>query len=660
MASLVTALGVVLALALSVFYHGPQIPLLAAAQALIVIWVAASIIRRYQPGLDLPRSPLTVTLTLFWAWLAITLLWTPVPATSTLNFWWVGSFVLVFWAYTLAPDPDRFWRWVTRFALVGAAALCVYALVQVTVWAQPPRATFVNIHSFAALMVLVSLPTAAYFLIALNRTGDRGSAWTLGAALSLLWFTIAATQGRGTTLSLLLGFAVLIVFTWRCVPRRHVLTITALYVIAYGAANFILQGALTDRFATLSDPAGAALPRLLIWRGSWEMVKDNPWFGIGLGNYYLAWPQYRDPADTTLGFFAHNDYLQIWIEAGLPGLLLLLAVLASALYLMYRVLRDDRAAPAPRIEIVGLISGLLAVAAHSFLDFNLYILAISLTAGLVLGRWHQCVTRVVPVPSARLSLRRYLRPRAHHTVIVLLALSPLTYFAALAAAELFYQRGLTLAARAQLLESDRHLRWAENLIPSSDRFYLAHADLLRHVLRQAPKDQHDTRVALFEEIAELLNQAQTANPYRALTHDLRGRLYENAADIVGADWRLQAEGEYRQALALNPRMLQTRLHYAELLLSVGDASAARALLEDGARHWYYPEPALVAYYDSLAQLLRQAGEIAKADSFAARAAETRAAMQQLAPARPIVREAEIHPSTASAVPAGPFIAPKVR
>lgn len=649
MASLVTALGAALALALSVFYHGPQIPLLAAAQALIIIWVAASVIRRYQPGLDLPRTPLTVTLTLFWAWLAITLLWTPVPATSTLNFWWVGSFILVFWAYTLAPDPDRFWHWVTRFALVGAVALCAYALVQVTVWAQPPRATFVNIHSFAALLVLMSLPAAAYFLIALNRTGDRGPVWMLGAALFLLWFTIAATQGRGTTLSLLLGFAVLIAFTWRHVPRRHVLSIIALYAIAYGAANWILQGALTDRFATLSDPAGAALPRMLIWRGSWEMVKDNPWFGIGLGNYYLAWPRYRDPADTTLGFFAHNDYLQIWIEAGLPGLLLLLAVFVSVLYLTWRVLRDACAAPARRIEIVGLMSGLLAVAAHSFLDFNLYILAISLTAGLVLGRWHQCVTCVVPVPTVRLSLRRYLRPRAHHIVVVLLALSPLTYFAALAAAELFYQRALTLAAEAQPLESDRRLAWAENLIPSGDRFYLAHADLLRHVLRQASKDQHDTRVALFKETTELLNRAQAANPYRALAHDLRGRLYEDAADIVGADWRRQAEGEYRQALALNPRMLRTRLRYADLLLSAGDPAKARTLLEDGARHWYYPEPALVAYYELLARLLQQAGKTAQADAFNARGAETRVAMQRLAPIRPVVREAEMAPNTASTV-----------
>ena len=39
---------------------------------------------------------MTITLTLFWAWLAITLLWSKVPYVSMVNFWWVGGAVFVF------------------------------------------------------------------------------------------------------------------------------------------------------------------------------------------------------------------------------------------------------------------------------------------------------------------------------------------------------------------------------------------------------------------------------------------------------------------------------------------------------------------------------------------------------------------------------------
>lgn len=650
-APLASTLGVFLALAMAVFYHGPQVPLLAAAEAVLVVWLAASVIRRYADGLEFPLTPLAVSLTLFWCWLGLTLLWNPVPAIGAINFWWVGSIALAFWAYTLAPDRDRVWHWSARLALLGALALCAYALIQVTVWGQPPRATFVNIHSFAALLVLLSLPTAAYFLIALAKPAERFSVWGLGAALFVLWLTVAATQGRGTTISLFLGLATLVLASARHAPRRHLLLVIALCGFAYGSANLALQGALSDRFATLADPAGAAFPRLLIWSGSWEMVKDHPWVGIGLGNYYLAWPRYRDPADATLGFFAHNDYLQIWIEAGLPALLLLLAVLVCVLYMTVRMLRHARPTPMRRIEVAGLFSGLLAVAAHSFLDFNLYILPISIAAGLILGRWHEQVTQDSPVSVARVWLRRYLQPSVHRLVVVMVALLPLLYFVALAGSEVLYQRALRFAAEGKLQDADRHLAWAESLIPSSDRFYIAHADLFRFVLSRTPHHEMDSRVAVYNDALELLGLAEAENPYRALVHDIRGRLIqEGGSHIAGSDWRDQAEREYQRALSLNPRLIRTRLVYASLLLSAGDSRRALALLEDGARHWYYPDPTLIAYYDLLARLLDDAGRTAEADQFAARRNEAQLAIARLASARPVVQEADIRPQTTGSNP----------
>src|SRR5581483_2192840 len=117
-------------------------------------------------------------------------------------------------------------------------------------------------------------------------------------------------------------FTVLGIFAWRAVGARPVLVTAGLLFAAYVAANPVLHGGPSGRLATLSDPGNAGVERFLIWRGSWEMLMAKPWWGIGLGSYYLAWPPYRDPADQTLGFFVHNDYLQIWIEAGLPALLL--------------------------------------------------------------------------------------------------------------------------------------------------------------------------------------------------------------------------------------------------------------------------------------------------------------------------------------------------
>lgn len=656
-----SSVAIFISLVLAAFYYGPQIPLLAGAELLLVAWLTISILRRYDDGVPLPRTILTLCLTLFWCWLGITLLWSPVPGTSAFNFWWIGSFALAFWAYTIAPDREHVWRWIAPLALTGAAILCVYALIQVTVLGEPPRATFINIHSFAALLMLLSLPTAAYFMIEMRRTDRRVSAWLLGAALFLLWFTIAATQGRGTTISLMLAVGVLLALSWRDTPRRHVARVVVILGAAYAGANLILQGAVVDRFATLADPGGAALPRWLIWRGSWEMVKDNPWLGIGLGNYYLAWPQYRDPADSTLGFFVHNDYLQIWIEAGLPGLLLFAAMLASVVVMTIRMLRVTQATATLRIEVLGLFSGLLSVAVHSLLDFNLYILAISIAAGLMLGRWHERVTAVVPASVFSLQLRQRLQRPAHRLIVVLVALFPILYLISLGVAEILYQRAIALAARGLLQEADAHFTWAENLMPSADRYYLPHADLYRFVLVHTPPQQADARRAVYNEALILLERVQATNPYRAMVHDIRGRLYQDAADIVGSDWREKAFAEYRRALALNPRLLRTRLVYAHLLLATGDRPAATALLEEGARHWYHPEPALIPYYEMLAQLLRSQGRIEAADQFAARGNEAKQALASFAQVRPVVGEevSLVRAASGNAV-AGPIFAPKAR
>lgn len=648
--SLLSTLLVAGALSAAVFYHGPQIPLLAGAQALLILWLLTSLLHSYDDGVRLPNTVLAASLTLFWGWLGVSLAWSRVPAVSTVTFWWVGSMALVFWIYTLSPARAQIWNLVARFALLGAVALAVMALVQLLVYGQPARATFINIHSFAALLMLVVVPACAYLLIALGRRAGWAETVALGIAVFLIIFVIAATRGRGTTISLLISIAVLLAFMARSAPRRHLALIAGLVGGAYLLANLSLHGALADRFSTLTDPADAALPRLLIWRGSWEMVLDNPWYGIGLGIYYLAWPPYRDPADATLGFFAHNDYLQLWIETGLPGLLLLLAVFLSVLVMTIRFLRLPAVNPTLRTEVVGLFCGLLAVAAHTFLDFNFYILPISIVSGLILGRFHERVVSALPSGSLMLQPLRFIRRPAYHTIVALLVLFPLSYLTALGLSDYFYHQGLALAGAGKLQDADRAFSQAEQLTSSDDKAFLAHADLYRHSLRRMPQDAHADRLALYEAALGALDRTEQYNPYRAMAHTVRGNLYRENRDLAGANWSDQAERAYAQALALNPRFYGTRMAYAQILLENGRADAARTLLDQGAQHWYYPEPMLLAYFALTAALHRDAGEIEQAQRFEARVSDIRSALGLMAPVRPIARDPEVAPPDNRSVP----------
>ena len=96
-----------LAFAASLFFNGMRIEYFALSLFILMLLLFAVLWRGYSLGLHVPKTPLSIAVTLFWAWLAITLLWTSVPYVSTVNFWWVGGAALVFWLITLLPEGDR-------------------------------------------------------------------------------------------------------------------------------------------------------------------------------------------------------------------------------------------------------------------------------------------------------------------------------------------------------------------------------------------------------------------------------------------------------------------------------------------------------------------------------------------------------------------------
>ena len=97
----------VAALTASLFFIGTNIVVFSVALGLLIAAVAIVLWRAHSETISVPRSMLTVSLTLFWLWLAVTLLWTPVSFVSTTMFWWASALPLGFWLYTLQPARTR-------------------------------------------------------------------------------------------------------------------------------------------------------------------------------------------------------------------------------------------------------------------------------------------------------------------------------------------------------------------------------------------------------------------------------------------------------------------------------------------------------------------------------------------------------------------------
>jgi len=94
-----------------------------------------------------------------------------------------------------------------------------------------------------------------------------------------------------------------------------------------GAVLLVLPFARTERVrSTFSvEPGTTLFIRLRLWQSAAAMVRDHPWFGVGLDNFlYLYRDRYvaRDAAQERFLSHPHNFVLDWWTRLGLPGLVL--------------------------------------------------------------------------------------------------------------------------------------------------------------------------------------------------------------------------------------------------------------------------------------------------------------------------------------------------
>ncbi|MBK8977832.1 MAG: O-antigen ligase family protein [Planctomycetes bacterium] len=190
-----------------------------------------------------------------------------------------------------------------------------------------------------ALRKRVALPwlaTAAVCAGYLGVDGSRGG--LVAAALALLAAAVLpAGEPRGVRRLAALGALVLVAaLGWLGrAPRPDVLP--------------------TAGGATIARPSTVAI-RTELWSASLEMVASAPLLGVGPGQFRHEYPRFRSQAEIEASTFGrrqptfapdpHQDALQIAVEAGLPGLLLALLLLARSLPAVLRRGPGRAAAPA--------------------------------------------------------------------------------------------------------------------------------------------------------------------------------------------------------------------------------------------------------------------------------------------------------------------------
>ena len=224
--------------------------------------------------------------------------------------------------------------------------------------------TFVNHNHFAGYLEM-AIPLALGLFFAQNNALRR-----LGLACCTVIMVTAfvLAQSRGAWISLTLS----VLFVAYYLSRRkaigkYVFFVTALSLLLAFAVIYAGGDNLSARLGTMTNAKGdtSFMTRVKIWQGTIDMIKHNPVIGTGIGTLEWGYPHYRPEGLYFRVDYAHNDYLQMAAEMGILVLPIMLWMLIIILKKGSLLLRQPTYA--------GIITGLVSIILHGFVDFNFHI-----------------------------------------------------------------------------------------------------------------------------------------------------------------------------------------------------------------------------------------------------------------------------------------------
>lgn len=247
------------------------------------------------------------------------------------------------------------------------------------------------------LGAMTLLTTGLALAIATVRTERRRVRWAVGLCVPVMIAIMLLTQSRGVFIGLIVGFAPVLLAQIRKRPSFALPVIIA--IIATGvlipATVWHRLGGITKLTSTETiaeaDPEGSAAQRFEIDKTAWRIFADHPLIGVGIGCYRQA----NDRYSPELGKLdAHNTYMELAAELGLPGLLLWLGLVGSVLLQVKRYRRSFAADAAP-IRIVWIERAVVGFLVAGFFGSYSGITMFYLILGTL---W--AVAKALPAPTA--------------------------------------------------------------------------------------------------------------------------------------------------------------------------------------------------------------------------------------------------------------------
>ena len=289
----------------------------------------------------------------------------------------------LYWRIPLPTRAQPFGPFVNRNNAAGYLTLCLAAALGMLIWivgrarrtplagpslpSQPkPRLAALlkrrAIEFFARLDAgqIIGFSLAACIVAGIVCSLSRG-AWIAAVGAVVLTGLVALATRRGVAPAAILGLVA---------------------VAGIGLAMWVgMSRSASARLAVLLDATYSPWHH---WEESSRAVPDFWRLGSGLGTYRYVYGLYQDHPRALWYYHAENQYLETLVEAGVWGLVLVVAMIALVARAVWYVLRKDSDPNGSAFGVVALFA-LGAQVLHALFDFGLYLPANMLTFAVLCG-----------------------------------------------------------------------------------------------------------------------------------------------------------------------------------------------------------------------------------------------------------------------------------
>lgn len=358
----------------------------------------------HRAGLQITINWLDLGVFFFWAYSVLRALFTPYAVLSDVVIFSLMVCLYFLFRFFLQWDADRFHdslkkvtalHVLTTASLVGGLLQALYGVFQLHGPDQLKmsgsfrlRGSFENPDSYAGYLASVmSFAFGIYFLLPRQDRKNRGLKYLGAATLLSGLLVLPATMIRSSWFAVLAGIIVV------CLHKYEIRKKIKQY---FRSRQFPVASVISGVVIILCGIAGLyalkveAVDRThLIWKITSNMIKESPLFGVGFDRYQVeygnAQAAYFASGIGTLYEkqlagnvkYAHNEYLQLWTEEGVVGLVLVVLFLLFALGAFHRdrveAYEDDHDNPR-YVLLIAARASLLAILISSLFSFPVHIL----------------------------------------------------------------------------------------------------------------------------------------------------------------------------------------------------------------------------------------------------------------------------------------------